>query len=337
MRTVTIARVACMVALAASVSAQEAEAARLAEQERALRARIAEEEAVHTTGSGARCELGLVLVRAGHAEDAVRELEHAIHELGTPTDRALRRRLAACLYNRGRAAEALSDTVGARDAYRRSLVLRPHASVRARLDALPRETSEDVASRVALEACRAAGDDVSECAIDRPANRIADHTSPATVTWFTVATTSVDSAAIPCEGWYAVAVEGETALARGIYQYCHRNRESVQVTARVVILEGGRTALEAHFRTSWEDSDDAPADDQAGWALFWRRGPALGKVSVAIESSEPSYALDVRIGEGGRVEVARASGRVPADVRRLLGQHSVEQLCRLDPECAAPR
>ncbi len=82
-----------------------------------------------------RCELGWVAFRAGAVERAERELDAALRwfEAVRPTSQRMRRAYAACLYNRGQVAQAREDGQAARDAYRRSYVLRVNPTVAARL------------------------------------------------------------------------------------------------------------------------------------------------------------------------------------------------------------
>jgi hypothetical protein len=85
---------------------------------------------------GLRCEAGFVAFRAALLDDAEREITRALDGWPTPPPARERGPLAMCLYNRGLIAEARHDAATAGDVFRRSLALRPNATVQAHLDAL---------------------------------------------------------------------------------------------------------------------------------------------------------------------------------------------------------
>lgn len=102
------------------------------------RASLERRVARHPDDTRALCELGWArfLDDTVDTELAATPLDRAIELLGEPTTPALRNRLAACLYNRGRVSEA-SGGAGALDRalvrYARSLELRPNEVVARRL------------------------------------------------------------------------------------------------------------------------------------------------------------------------------------------------------------
>jgi tetratricopeptide (TPR) repeat protein len=80
------------------------------------------------------CEVGWARFLTSQPVDrASRALDRGIELLGEPTDPALRSRLAACLYSRGRVYEASRDDERAIRSYERSLGLRPNNVVARRL------------------------------------------------------------------------------------------------------------------------------------------------------------------------------------------------------------
>lgn len=101
----------------------------------------------------ALCELGWTWFRLGDAR-ARATLDRAIVAAGEPTSTADRRRLGACLYSRGRALESVGDRDAARVDYRRSIALRPNATVSERLASLGEGSPErdEVASSARVDA-----------------------------------------------------------------------------------------------------------------------------------------------------------------------------------------
>jgi tetratricopeptide (TPR) repeat protein len=83
-----------------------------------------------------RCEAGFAAFRAGHLDDAERLVSDAIAGWPSPPRARDRVSLAMCLYNRGLVAEARGDHGAAAEAWRRSIALRPNATVAQRLAAL---------------------------------------------------------------------------------------------------------------------------------------------------------------------------------------------------------
>lgn len=83
-----------------------------------------------------RCEAGYVAFRADRLDDAEREITGALERWPSPPMDRDREPLAMCLYNRGLVAEARGDRESAATAWRRSLELRPNATVERRLAAL---------------------------------------------------------------------------------------------------------------------------------------------------------------------------------------------------------
>ncbi len=83
-----------------------------------------------------RCELAYALTRAGLHREAVDAATVAIDALRPRGDAASRRVLGACLYNRGRAHEALGATALAIADYADSLDVRPNEIVAGRMAAL---------------------------------------------------------------------------------------------------------------------------------------------------------------------------------------------------------
>jgi hypothetical protein len=83
-----------------------------------------------------RCELAFALVRIGAHAEARQEATAGIAAIARPLTSRTRRTLAACLYNRGRAEEGLSQRRDAVADYVASLALRPNDAVRARIDAI---------------------------------------------------------------------------------------------------------------------------------------------------------------------------------------------------------
>jgi hypothetical protein len=114
------------------------EARRLAHAGQGVEAFAIFAELIHERPSarGLRCEAGFVAFRAALLDDAEREITRALDGWPTPPPARERVPLAMCLYNRGLIAEARHDAATAGDAFRRSLALRPNATVQAHLDAL---------------------------------------------------------------------------------------------------------------------------------------------------------------------------------------------------------
>lgn len=83
-----------------------------------------------------RCGAGFSQIGAGDLVGARREIEGALVVLERGTDDRGRRALGACLYNLGRVEEGEGRVDAARAAYRRSLEVRPNATVAARVRAL---------------------------------------------------------------------------------------------------------------------------------------------------------------------------------------------------------
>lgn len=83
-----------------------------------------------------RCEAGYVAFRADRLDDADHEITSALERWPSPPMDRDREPLAMCLYNRGLVAEARGDREAAATAWRRSLELRPNATVEQRLAAL---------------------------------------------------------------------------------------------------------------------------------------------------------------------------------------------------------
>ncbi len=84
--------------------------------------------------SRARCELGWTLFLSSRFVDAKQELDRAVagvRDSAVPPGR--RNTIAACLYNRGRVAEAMDEPTEAAVFYRRSLALRSNGAVASRL------------------------------------------------------------------------------------------------------------------------------------------------------------------------------------------------------------
>lgn len=84
----------------------------------------------------AACELAFGLVGASESHEAITVATPAIARLRAQSGAAAARTLGACLYNRGRAHEALGETSAAIVDYADSLDLRPNDTVSARLAAL---------------------------------------------------------------------------------------------------------------------------------------------------------------------------------------------------------
>jgi hypothetical protein len=86
--------------------------------------------------AGKRCGEGWSRFQAGRLADGKLEVDAALTVLEQAQDEKGRRSLGACLYNRGRIAEWEGQFRETRDLYRRSLAVRPNATVSARLDSL---------------------------------------------------------------------------------------------------------------------------------------------------------------------------------------------------------
>ncbi len=84
-----------------------------------------------------RCETGYAQFRASHLDAAAAHMSAVLTTLPSDPPQRRRVRTAQCLYNIGLVAEARGDPAAARDAYTRSLALRPDATVSSHLDALP--------------------------------------------------------------------------------------------------------------------------------------------------------------------------------------------------------
>ncbi len=306
-------------------AAQDVDPAALVTQEQSLRARVAADDAAGRTGTGARCELGFVLVRLGRSTEAVTPLDQEIAALGSPTDAAGGRRLAACLYNRGRAAEDLHDLDGARAAYRRSLALRPNPSVTARLAALPHETPESIAAAAALSLCRA-NDDGQTCE-ERRTTLVG--VSEGT-TWLVVELGGTMDGRMECGWWYGVAVHDEVGAAVEAYGYCFENPEDVEVRGSLHALAGCGSGLVVEYETRWGAFRGAPAGGRAGLVVAWWSRAGLSSFGLGTASFDPPrFEVDVVIDEAGRFTLTRVSGRVPAQASRYLGTHTAQQLRQL--------
>ncbi|MCB9600662.1 MAG: tetratricopeptide repeat protein [Sandaracinus sp.] len=83
-----------------------------------------------------RCEAGYVAFRAGQLDDAERWIQLALGRLPSDPPDALKIPVAMCLFNAGLVYEARDRKDDAREAWTRSLALRPNATVQRRLDAL---------------------------------------------------------------------------------------------------------------------------------------------------------------------------------------------------------
>lgn len=158
-------------------SAEAIEAARVAIREGRQKAReddfegalAAFERALENTPSAARvrCEAGFLAHRAGDRQRAQRQIDIALAsmpQLHVPDDWKVP--LAMCLYNRGLVAEALGDLEGAETVWARSLELRPHPGVSARLDAVRAELSGEESAVDSIDGVRRAlsgGDCEDEC------------------------------------------------------------------------------------------------------------------------------------------------------------------------------
>ncbi len=114
-----------------------------------LRARVAQAP----TDASLRCQLSFALVGVGAHEEARQQAEGGVTAISRPLTERTRRTLSACLYNRGRAEEALGQRREAVTDYVASLLLRDHRAVRTRLDALVPNvpSSLPAAALVALE------------------------------------------------------------------------------------------------------------------------------------------------------------------------------------------
>jgi hypothetical protein len=140
-RTMAVMRRALLtllcVTLPLAIEAQDADPFERAEQ-------LEQAVAAHPEDTRLLCDYGWALVRI-HDDEASMAissspgrargvLDRGIALLGTPTEPALRQRLGACLYSRGRLAEheSLADAI---PFYERSIAVRPNAVVSARLAA----------------------------------------------------------------------------------------------------------------------------------------------------------------------------------------------------------
>jgi hypothetical protein len=83
-----------------------------------------------------RCNKGWSRLQAGEIEAARIDIDAALAVLEHAEAGSGRRSFGACLYNRGRIAEANGELVDAAELYRRSLIVRPNDTVAARLGAL---------------------------------------------------------------------------------------------------------------------------------------------------------------------------------------------------------
>ncbi|MFO0713951.1 MAG: hypothetical protein U0353_29110 [Sandaracinus sp.] len=83
-----------------------------------------------------QCGSGFARIGAGDLPGARREIETALRVLERAEGERAHRSLGACLYNLGRVDEGEGDLGGARAAYRRSLEVRPNATVQERLRGL---------------------------------------------------------------------------------------------------------------------------------------------------------------------------------------------------------
>jgi tetratricopeptide (TPR) repeat protein len=83
-----------------------------------------------------RCETGYAQYRAGNLDAAAAQMRRVLAQLPNETPEAERIPTAQCLYNVGLVAEARDDRAAAREAYSRSLALRPNETVATHLAAV---------------------------------------------------------------------------------------------------------------------------------------------------------------------------------------------------------
>lgn len=103
--------------------------------------------AIDAQSARLRCEAGYVAFRAGQLDDAERWIQLALGRLPSDPPDALKNPVAMCLFNAGLVYEARDRKTDAREAWTRSLALRPNATVQRRLDALG---AAEAPTRVAL-------------------------------------------------------------------------------------------------------------------------------------------------------------------------------------------
>lgn len=119
----------------------------------AEQARLEQRLRAHPDDTGTMCSLGWALVRSHYdieqrflsgpdSHRARTVLDDAIARIGAPTETALRTRLGACLYSRGRLAEQEEGIAAAIPFYERSIAMRANASVANRLAGARRVVSE---------------------------------------------------------------------------------------------------------------------------------------------------------------------------------------------------
>ncbi len=288
-------------------------------------------------------ELGFLRSGQGSAVEAAPTLDATIPALGAPAAEPLRRRLAACLYNRGRVAEAMGDVPTARSVYERSLALRPNDTVRARLAGLPPPTTapdqapSERVQRAALALCEAHADEceIPPDAAPRPVTtgECSDATRGSLVEVVGNAEQDVRHVIV------AVASRGEDVRAAVVNGYwegstmpSHHEHPSLRTLAPGrcgLVVEAGHAWVEASIEGAGDFNENALV------VLWWtERGLARVAIPTSVDDGARAYELDVALDGAGGVRVRRVAGRVPDVHRPLLGTHTLEALADGD---TAPR
>ena len=280
--------------------------------------------------TGAACELGFVLVRMGRPIDAIARLDPAIAALAEPRSPALRRRLAMCLYSRGRAAEAMGDRASAVDAYRRSLALRPDDEVAYRLSAASLPPAHGVAEATPAE--RAALALVSsdlEPSVVPSLQTLYMHDGSNAVVFHVVEVAEEQIVVVVCSPGCVAGHLGETD-------------GSVRSLRGAEVRDlGGRAVLALRLHTTEEYRGEGGPDDPPGTHdytaeidelhLRWLGSDGalhgLGLITNRDDPDGTSRAITVDLRADGTLVVRRRDGPSPADVRALFGApHTIESL-----------
>ncbi len=306
-------------------------------QERALRARLE----ASPGDAGLECQLGWALVAQDRFGEAREVLDRAVERLGDPRPARERRRLAACLYNRGRALEGLARPDEARRDYERSLALRPSDVVRARRDALPAPASPpsqsvappDLAARqraalaeIALRACRAEGQ-----------GRCAEATSVETIG---------AGACLFAEGWWLVQLGVDRPSywvigqpfgePYGVRRLAASGMPGVAELEPVPVrIDAERCGVRVDTRIDVSNPDADYHHDYVD--ILWLEGGGVvrglglhtGQLETMAESGrERGWSVTLRLDGQGYVTGARIHGEPPADVARWVGRHPLSSAPR---------
>jgi len=316
--------------LAFEASAAAQDVAALAPRADALRRRLD----ATPSDTAVACELGFVLVRMGRTTDAIARLDPAITALGEPSSAALRRRLAMCLYTRGRAAETVDDRASAVDAYRRSLALRPDDEVAYRLSVVSLPPPHGVADATQAERAALA--------------LVASEVEPSAELSLQTLFMQDGSGAVV---FHVVEIASQQIVVVACSPGCVADRlvdpdvgSEISLRRSEVRDVGGRAVLTLRLHTTEDYRGEGGPDEPPGphtytaeideLHLRWLGSDGalhgLGLVTNRDDPDGTSHAITVELRADGNLVVRRRNGPSPPDVRALFGApHTIESLdCR---------